>query len=104
MSTALTARRAAARASYPEAWEASDTYQVSPRVQVTRGQPLKIRGERGQFTFWDHVVNPPCGKRRKAIEWVTVCGPHPKVSQFRAFRPDRIGRVYPARPARSRRS
>jgi hypothetical protein len=102
MTAALTARRTAPRASYPEAWVVSDSYQVSPRVSVRRGQQCRIKGERGLFVFWDHVVNPPRGRRRKAVEWVTVCGPCPGVNQFRAFRPDRIGRVYDDRPKRRR--
>lgn len=90
----LTRRTAGTADAYPAHWHVAQTYQHG-RNLIGRGTPLKIRGEHGTFTFWDHVVNPPRGRRRTPREWVTVVGGRAGVTEFRAFRPDRISRVLP---------
>jgi hypothetical protein len=81
----------AIREPYPPTWVAESSY-TRGRTTITRGQRVKIRGQRGEFVFWDHVINPPAGRRRTPREWVTVVGPA-DVKQFRAFRPADIVKV-----------
>lgn len=76
---------------YPPEWIAEPSY-TRGRTVITRGQAVKIKGQRGEFLFWDHVINPPSGRRRTPREWITVIGPR-GVDQFRAFRPDDITKV-----------
>lgn len=82
---------------YPEWWEASEAYRAGPRRELRRGTPLKIRGERGAFRFWDYVKVPE-HDGKPVTEWITVTGPY----GFRSFRPDRIGRVLRPRNGRQR--
>lgn len=86
---------ASAGPAHPDWWQVSDTYTHNGRP-IVRGQGLTITGERGgKFTFYEHVIAPPRpgSRKRKSAEWITVVGGQAGVSQFRSFRPDRIGRV-----------
>lgn len=101
MSAGLTRRRRGYDATpHPDNWHVSASYQHSPRQQLTPGTPVKIRGERGVFTFVRYVVTEPADRRRKRAEWIDVIGGTPGVVMYRSFRPDRIGRVLRRRPSR----
>jgi len=76
----------------PARWQVSETYRHGSR-EIRAGDEIRIRGARGTYRFWRHVVNPPQGRRRRAIEWIDVTGGPPGVREFRAFRPDRISKV-----------
>jgi hypothetical protein len=81
---------------YPDWWEAYPAYRAGRR-EMSRGTPLKITGERGEFRFWDYVKVPEHDGKPE-VEWITVTGPY----GFRSFRPERIGRVLRTRPGRQR--
>jgi hypothetical protein len=69
-------------------WEKSDTYMANGR-HIEKGTELTIQGERGRFTFVQHVYNPKIN-----VEWIDVIGGKKGVKEFRAFRPSQIKRVH----------
>lgn len=58
-----------------------DTYQISPRVTVTRGDAVRIAGKRGKFRFVAH--DPESGN-------VAVVGPVGGAELSRTFRADLV--------------
>jgi hypothetical protein len=70
-------------------WIFEEEYQFSPRVKLTPGSKIKIRGERGWFTFVSITTNPKINKT-----WVDTVD---KNYQFRSFYLDRIKGVPPKR-------
>lgn len=64
-------------------------YQFSPRATLTPGSKVRIKGERGWFTFVSITTNP-----RIQSTWIDVMD---KDWRFRAFRIDRIKGVPPKR-------
>lgn len=63
-----------------------DTYQLSPRVMLRRGDTVKVRGEYGKrFTFEYVVTNPTTGD-----QWLDVRDT--RTHKLRAFYPDRVVR------------
>lgn len=93
---------------YPATWQVARTYQHG-KYELVVGTMLRIDGESGWFTFYDHVVAPPPAGRRKPAEWVTVIDrSKTRGGTYRSFRPARIGTVTrtvidPARAALARR-
>lgn len=64
-------------------WVMTDSLMINGR-HVSRGTELSIRGERGRFKFFKHVVN---GDK----EWIDVID---RFRAFRSFRPDDVKRVH----------
>lgn len=102
----LTKRRAVEHGpAYPPNWAVTESY-THGRTELTPGRELTIKGERGAtFRFVRHVVVHPTDRRHREREWIDVIGGTAGVQMYRAFSPDKIGRVLPARdkkPARRR--
>lgn len=72
----------------PEAWLVDDHIVVNGR-HVIKGTELSIKGEGGRFRFIKYVYNTAVD-----CEWIDVVGGRKGVSQFRAFRPDRVKTVH----------
>lgn len=64
-------------------WVISEEIMINGR-HVGRGTEISIRGERGRFRFYKHVVN---GDK----EWIDVID---KYKAFRSFRPEQVKRVH----------
>lgn len=80
------------RPTVPAHWDVSPTVRLRNR-QVTPGTRLRIRGERGTFTFRQFVRNT-----RTGAEWLDVNATD--AGTFRAFRPERVASI-PRRQARA---
>jgi len=85
---------------HPDNWHVEPSFQHG-RQHLTPGTPIKIRGERGVFIFQRHVITEPRDRRRRRAEWIDVIGGTPGVVMYRAFRPERIGRVLRRRPVKT---
>lgn len=67
-------------------WYVQDEFKVSPRRTAVLGSHIKIKGERGWFTFVRHVLNLSNG-----AEWVDCI--HLTNKSMHSFRPDRVTRM-----------
>lgn len=70
-------------------WVFENEYQWTPKIKLVTGNKIKIRGERGWFTFLSITTNPSIN-----TSWVDVLD---KNFQFRSFYIDRIKGVPPKR-------
>lgn len=73
-----------ARPTVPASWHVAEVARVRGQV-LTPGRGLRIRGQRGTFTFLRHVVNTDTGG-----EWLDVRDAN---GAMRAFRVDAVTRV-----------
>lgn len=64
--------------------------------ELTKGDPVRVQGERGCFTFSAYVVNVDTGN-----EWFDVMGGTPGCETMRAFRLDRVTKIQPKRRRRA---
>jgi len=78
------ATRRNTRPAVPAAWHVAEVARVRGQV-LTPGRGLRIRGERGTFTFLRHVTNTATG-----AEWIDVRDGN---GAMRAFYADRVTRV-----------
>lgn len=73
-------------------WTVSTEWKAPTGVVVDRGTELSIKGVRGRFRFYDHVVT------ETGAEWLSVIGGvgrgDNQQRQFRFFRPDRVKVVH----------
>ena len=54
-------------------WIETEAWQVSPRVTLEPGDLCKVKGQRGDFRFRKHVINPRAlDSGREGYEWVEV--------------------------------
>lgn len=72
------------RPAVPACWHVAEVARVRGQV-LTPGRGLRIRGERGTFTFLRHVRNVETGG-----EWLDVRDGN---GAMRAFRAERVSRV-----------
>ena len=64
-----------------------DWVRVTEWNGIVKGDAVKVRGERGNFTFLSHTTNG------KGQSWVDVYGGSGGQAMFRAFSSDRIKKV-----------
>ena len=74
-------------------WETAQSYEHAGK-SLTPGTLVSVRGERGaKFKFLSHVRTPD------GREWLNLVGGTTGVKMLRAFRPERISRVFRVRAA-----
>lgn len=75
-------------------WIVTEAYQVSPQVTLEKNDMCRVKGQKGEFRFLRHVVNPEVmDKYPDAYEWIDVVrlGTKAKpVRQVESYRVDMI--------------
>jgi len=77
-------------------WTRSRCIKLDGLAELSEGMEITVRGERGRFSFIEHVVSP-------RGDWVTCYGPVTGGygrSQIRSFDPTRIKTVHRNQKAR----
>ena len=79
-------RKSRVDVSFPDNWEISDTYDISPTQTIQKGSLCKVKKERGVFRFFRHVV--ATSDTGEKSEWVTLYGGTGGQEQWRSVRPE----------------